>query len=144
MVSLFGGGEFGGQVGAVLAFGSPGGDQGYSQDHDDEEFSCADPVFPGHFVLPFGVRGSRGQRLGITKLLGAVLCSAGRSEDRPLHTSTSEVVDFAGQDLRWVSGVGSAIPGEQAAHGVAGHGIKFPAQHFTADGEAVIWIAERG
>jgi hypothetical protein len=46
--------------------------------------------------------------------------------------------------LGWVGGVGAAVPGEQRARGVAGHGIKFFAQDFAADGEALLGIAQRG
>jgi hypothetical protein len=51
---------------------------------------------------------------------------------------------LAGQDLGRVGGVGAAVPGEQAAGGVAGHGVEFLAQDFAADGQALLRIAERG
>ena len=55
-----------------------------------------------------------------------------------------QVMLLAGQDLGWVGGVGSAVPGEQGARGVAGCGVEFFAQYFAADREALFGIAERG
>jgi hypothetical protein len=46
----------------------------------------------------------------------------------------SQVVSFAGQDLGWIRGVCSAVPGQEAAHGIACHGVEFFAQDFAADG----------
>ena len=51
---------------------------------------------------------------------------------------------FAGEDLGGVGGVGAAVPGEQGAGDVAGVGVELFAQHFAADGEALLGIAERG
>ncbi len=47
---LFRGGEFGGELCAVGAFGSPCGDYGYGESCGNEEFSNADGEFPGHLV----------------------------------------------------------------------------------------------
>lgn len=50
----------------------------------------------------------------------------------------------AGEDLAGVSGIGAAVPGEEAAGDVAGHGVEFLAQEFAADGEVLFGIAECG
>src|SRR5260370_4590834 len=58
--------------------------------------------------------------------------------------SKSQIVSTTRDHLRGVSRVGAAVPGEQRARGVAGHGVEFLAQNLAADGEALLWIAEGG
>jgi hypothetical protein len=53
-----------------------------------------------------------------------------------------QIVGAASQDLGGIGGVAAAVPGEEAAGGVAVHGVEFFAEEFAADGEALFGIAE--
>lgn len=63
---------------------------------------------------------------------------------RTRRSGALQIMHFAGEDLGWVGGIGAAVPGEEAARDVAGHGVEFFAQDFAADGEALFRIAKRG
>src|SRR5882672_7587084 len=55
-----------------------------------------------------------------------------------------QVVRAAGEHLRGIERVRTAIPGKQGARSVAAGGVKLLAQYFAADGQSLLRIAKRG
>ena len=112
---------------AVGAFGSPCSDYGYGESCGDEEFSDADSEFPGHLIWLSGTL------LALLASIVGLRCCLQRTQTGVSVLLRSQVVSFAGQDLGWIRGVCSAVPGQEAAHGIAWHGVEFFAQDFAAD-----------